>query len=328
MITNRIISSLICLAIWLVIINNSARCQFERQGIPVESKHQTLVTEPTTLPKGFFRVGIYSFYIIADRYFDENSRRKVLQNSNQPTGISASLNSSYGISDRLEMNITVPFSRRITKGIYKMVDISGNVIGEIPMKVIGQGIGDIYIEIKWQVIQGSTEKASLLIGNLVTFPTGRKNPSDIMDEVNFNEAVGKGEFIISPFIGYKKIFYPYSLYLDATFSWHSGGEKIFYPGEETVKFKPLPTVSTAAKFSFHINDWIAISNMVFFNYKAKTEFIGTTTETGPSTWAVESIPYLYFQIRKMRLGQAVSIPLAGRNTGADPSFTIILQYIL
>jgi len=46
-----------------------------------------------------------------------------------------------------------------------------------------------------------------------------------------------------------------------------------------------------------------------------------------SSWLVQYSPRLSFQIKRLRVNQAIQIPLFGRSSGADPGFILIVQYV-
>src|SRR3989337_3382146 len=97
--------------------------QVQEQVSPAERKQQTIVTEPVTLYKGFFRAGLATWYNVIDKIFLD-SRKQAQPGNIWGSTFSLSIYGQYGISDRLMAEGSVPYVR---DNIYQ------SVVYELPM---------------------------------------------------------------------------------------------------------------------------------------------------------------------------------------------------
>ena len=74
-----------------------------------------------------------------------------------------------------------------------------------------------------------------------------------------------------------------------------------------------------------MNEWLALTNDVYYFLSFEDETDGDITKE--SGWVVEYAPRLSFQIKRLRVNQSIQIPLAGKLSGADPGFILIVQYV-
>ncbi|MCX6328091.1 MAG: hypothetical protein NTZ85_01065, partial [Bacteroidia bacterium] len=86
----------------------TVKAQFERIIQPSDLKQQTIVTEPVTLRKGFFRAETGIIYIAQDKYFNESGKKEYYPISEWGSHYRFDLSIKYGISDRFEIDLSVP----------------------------------------------------------------------------------------------------------------------------------------------------------------------------------------------------------------------------
>lgn len=302
--------------------------QIENIIIPGDLKQETIITEPTTLRKGYLRTGIRSIFIFEDKQFDEQSNRNYILNLNGWNKSSRYiLDLYYGISDRIEIFASIPFVNSQTYISIFNVDrgLDSSFLYTNKSKAIG--FGDLETGIRYQIITENERRPSIRGGLYVTYPTGRKNPENIKTDEIYDSPTGNGHFTTEAEIKLRKVFYPYSVNFSAFFFYNIKGKKIWLPNEPEIEFKKGNIFAFYTGFNFHINDWIAITNDVSFTTAGESMYYYDETYISPGGWVLEYKPAIFFQIRKFRFEQKIQIPLIGKNWSADPSYSIGLSYL-
>ena len=106
------------LTIITILTASHAHAQVIEQLSPQEKKQLTLVTEPFTMYKGFLRAGLSTNVMFQDKNFDA-SGDKINYETNSSNYIQATILSlRYGITDRLELEGTIPMSNGRVSGSY------------------------------------------------------------------------------------------------------------------------------------------------------------------------------------------------------------------
>ena len=321
----RLIPILILLSILLPM-----EAQVEEMINPSDLKQQTVITEPATLNKGFFRAGIRANYSSADKMFDESGKRIYGNGSNGwVSSWETVAGIQYGILDRVEVLVDVPYS-------YDRIFISSQVEAPGPdssfmisYKTKGAGLGDISFGGEVQILKEDLQMPSLSAKVLLTLPTGRKNPEKIKNPQEFDRPTGDGAMNLFFNLQLRKIIYPYSYTVYSYYIYHFEGSKIFNPGEEEIKFKTGDQFYLGGSFNLHLNDWIALMNEVAYFKLWDDKFFGPTDrDLGISNqWGINYQASLVFQIRRFRFAETLNLPVTGRNyVPADPSYTLGLFY--
>ena len=190
----------------------------------------------------------------------------------------------------------------------------------------GNGLGDVSISAAYQLLSSESGKPSLAIYAYFDVPTGRKNPTNIIDARNYTLPTGSGEPDLYLQAKFKQIHFPYSYNATIGYKYHFGGTKIFQPGETEKKFKSGNLMYLAGTFNFNLNEWIALQNGLDFNLFGKDEIESVKEAQGK--WLLNYTPQLLFQIKRLRIGESVNIPLAGKSTGANIFYVFVAQYKL
>ncbi|NMC40001.1 MAG: transporter [Bacteroidales bacterium] len=322
----RILFCLICLVLSILTFS-----QEEDRLLVTEIKQSTVITEPATLRKGFFRIGSIFTYAVEDKVFDDNRSRTYSTGNGWGKYSTESLQLVYGFTNRIELALVFP---------YKFKSIHLSFLNEVPfsdtsllikLKTKGNGLGDITVGVNIQIIEGSKNKPSLTGTLTASLPTGRKDPTNIKDLLIYDYPTGSGELSLIPELIFRKVTYPFSWSLFAGLQYGFGCDKIMVPNEEVSHFKSGIRWQTGGNFNFLVNDWIAIQNELVFDNKKADTYKGNTilaSTPGYDSWALFYSPGLSFQFKKFRLNQGFAIPLAGKMTMADPQFNLTLQYIL
>jgi hypothetical protein len=176
-------------------------------------------------------------------------------------------------------------------------------------------------------MEESDNRPSLVLGLFATLPTGEKNPSNIVDEFEYDLPTGGGYFALDAYAAVRKLFYPYAIQFLISYDYYFPGNKIFFPGEPEIEFKNGNTFLASARFEMHLNDWIVLINEIGYTYSAGNTYYYAPAETTPSSTGILYVPSLYFQIRRFRFRQWVFVPVAGKYRSADPSYSIGLSYV-
>jgi hypothetical protein len=318
----------IFLILVLIFLACVAYSQEEDQLLVSEIKQSTVVTQPATLNKGFLLIGSIFTYTVVDKIFLANGKKDYSTENSWAKYSTEYLHFQYGLTNRIELAFAIP---------YKITSISYSRITKFPVyfdststtkfKLKGNGIGDIDLEIYYQLIKGSKTKPSLVGQLSATFPTGEKNPTNIKENMIYDLPTGSGETTLALKLIYRKINYPYSYSFYGTFKYSFGGDKMMLPYENSISFKTGNYYNLGGNFNFLLNDWIAVQNDLSLVYQQANKYNGQTAYFGITQYGIFYNPNISFQFKKFRLVQGVFIPLFGKSFPADPQYNIDLQYI-
>jgi hypothetical protein len=305
----------------------SAAGQFEKIIQPTDLKQKTIITEPSTLNKGYFRAEIGVTYFVSDKYFDSEGKKEYYPVSMWGSTYLYKFGLRYGISDRLEVDVLLPLvNQRVDNYfVYKAPVINQDI--SISSKLKGMGIGDCNLTFKYQVVPEKENRFTLTLFSDVIFPTGSKNPTDIKDYNDYKLPTGYGYFSAGLWIFARKIIYPYSVTALLNYSHNFWGSKIMDPEVLTpTKFRKGDRFMAGGSFNFHMNDWIALANeFYYFHYGKGEEKNGVIIKTD-SSWNLDYVPRLVFQIRRFRISEIVEVPLFGKQYPADPAYSMTVLY--
>lgn len=302
--------------------------QTEKQLTPADIKQQTIVTEPVTLRKGFFRAGSLVNYRVADKHFTGDGKKEYYLSNIWGAKSSYNLTLQYGVSDRFEIEFMGEYMNSLQESQTTEYIAATNSTKTVVSKQKGSGIGDSYFKMKYQILPEKKYMVSLT-GNLnLTVPTGEKNPKDIRSAEQYDLPVGNGTYAVSAGLYARSIVYPYS------FTGYAGYTN-FFPGKK--KFNVTDLAETEFIFgnilefsigaNLHLNEWIVFSNELNYQHKDKGKINNHDTPLLPVSWTASYEPGLVFQVRKFRLGESVTIPFKGKNVPADPLYIIMVQYL-
>jgi len=317
------------LFIYMFILSGSiVFCQTEKQLLPSDLKQHTIVTEPATLNKGYFRTGLALNYVVADKYFDNSIKKTYLLESNWASDFSYLFMFQYGINDRfmVDLSTQLPGSRIQNNSRVLWPEYSVDTSYSFNLK--SKGIGDSDLTLKYQIIAERENKMSLTGILDITFPTGKKNPTNIESASDYDLPTGNGYFVTWIGLAARKIRYPYSYKVYTSYYHRFPGTRLIKATDTAeTKFKDGDLVDIGGSFDILLNDWIALTNELNFLFRTKGETYYTTTQIIDPTWAFSYEARLVFQIKKFRIGEGVRVPLKGKNLPADPVYVLLLQYI-
>ena len=314
--------------ILLILCTGILSGQTEQMVIPGDLKQQTVITEPITLRKGYLRAGIEGAFIIIDKVFDEDGNRSYVLGTNawgKFSGYQLALH--YGITDRLEIGCKIPYisQKYFVSGVVTSVFDRSDTL--ISFRTHGRGLGDVEAGIKYQLVRETERLPGIMIGTVLALPTGRKNPRNVINDLQYDYPTGDGIFEWETYAIVRKVIFPFSTTTRVHFEHYFTGNKIFSPGENSIDFKNGDKFIIASDFAVQLNDWISLGNEIGFTAFGGNTYHYDPVETSPSSWTVDYNPSLYFQIRRFRFLQAIAVPLFGKYNSADPTYIFGLSYI-
>jgi hypothetical protein len=312
----------------LVLLSSITFGQTEKQLVPADLKQQTIVTEPATLQKGFFRTGLIFSYGAADKYFYSSTKKDYLPLSSWASNSGGQLSFEYGLTDRLMVDLNLAYSKTVQGMNYKVIwpELDTNVVYNAHNK--GSGIGDSYFTVKYQIIPEKENKTSLTASLDITVPTGEKNPTNVISATQFDLPTGNGYFETGLTLTARKIKYPYSYSGYVTYNHKFDGSRLINATDKTEsKFKDGDNLEMGGSFNILLNEWIAIANELNYYYRGKGEVKNVTNDKVDPAWAFSYEARLIFQVKRFRIGEGVRVPLKGKNFPADPNYVLIVQHM-
>jgi hypothetical protein len=305
----------------------TAAGQFEKIIQPSDLKQQTIITEPVTLRKGFFRTGIGLSYTVKDKYFNAEGSKEYRPTSLWGSYYCYNFSLQYGVSDRFEIDIDVPLVNNRERGVTEKVRPALNSDVSSPTNLKSSGLSDCILGMYYQLIPDKGKKFSLMLSGDFSIPTGSKDISGIKDLTNYNLPTGEGIFKVSAGLFARKIVYPYSFSSGLTYYYNFEGTRLIKPDDiSKTKFKTGNVIIINGSFNLHLNEWIALANEFQYFYQGKSKEEYMVVRTTDPRWDIDYIPKLVFQVRRFRISEFVMIPLYGKNIDADPKYAMAVQY--
>lgn len=300
--------------------------QTEKQLVPSDLKQQTIVTEPVTLSKGFIRIGSIANYRVADRYFNDDSKKEYFLYNIWGSKSAFNLALQYGLNDRMEVGVVTEYM--YNKLERQTIQVNAGTSTTVQTKQKGIGFGDTRLDLKYQLIPEKRYRVSLTSYLSATIPTGEKNPTNIKSAEQYDLPVGTGNYSASAELYARTILYPYSFTAFFRYIYNfSGTKKINATDFSERHFRFGNRYETGISANLHLNEWIVLANDINYSYEGQGTIDNVIVATMPCSWTLAYIPNLVFQVRKFRLSESVTIPLRGRNVPADPLFVMRIQYI-
>jgi hypothetical protein len=314
---------------FLILLPLITFCQTEKQLVPSDLKQLTVVTEPATLYKGFFRTGINMSYVAVDKYFTNEGKRSYFYTNGWVSNSSVNFSLQYGITNRIQVDLVLPYVSDLQHNQIVIYAPSADTTLESAYTLRGKGLGDMNAVFKYQIIPESDKKPSLTARVYLTLPTGEKNPSNIKGPRNYDNPTGNGSFSTELNLTYRRIVFPYSYTVYMGYEYSFSGTKLMNATDtEEKEFNDGDVIRAGATFNFHLNEWIAFTNGINFFHKGKNKIENAVPEDAVEPWVVAYEPHLVFQINRFRLAEAIVIPLFGKNqASADPQYVVIAQYL-
>jgi hypothetical protein len=301
--------------------------QTEKQYLPSEMKQKTVILEPPTLYKGFFKAGLTYAWTSVNSWYDADGKKTPVPGSGYYATRSILSDFRYGITDRLTVHLGVPYT---FMHMYQSVEQRLNLQDLVNLKKWdrkGYGLGDVDLGADFQLLTEKENRPAITLKTFVTFPTGEKNPTDSTSQYEFKEPTGRGEYSLMGILQTRKVVYPWYLDLSLYYTHFLGGEKMQALGEPETGFQGGDLSQIAGTLGYQVNDWICLNNMVSLNLKSKDTYDDVNyAYLEYKSHSIDYYFYLYFQIKRLRLVQSVFVPLLGKSWGADPGYFIMMSY--
>lgn len=311
----------------IILVSHWTMAQVQEQLSPTEKRYQSIVTEPLTIYKGFFRVGVGTVFSISDKMFNDKGKKVLIENNGSGREWLISPYVQYGITDRLQAEVELSYeSRTLTlSSVYELPesDTAFSDHYSNPTK----GFNDLTIALAYQLIHGNYTKPFLGAFLRVEVPTAEKNPTNVnpKNSNEYNAAPGTGQFSLEPALKFRKIIFPYSYDVGVAYKYNLGGKKLLRPDDkEETSFKPGNKLNATASFNIHLNNWIILKNTADFSFFGKGSIDG---KPGSDTsWLLMLYPGLTFQLKGFRIATTVAYPAMGKTMIADPLYIMNFVY--
>jgi hypothetical protein len=314
------------LALIFVGANGLALAQEQEHLEPSERKFQSLVREPLTIYKGFFRGGVTVLFSTIDHMFDNDGNRIPLLGNANAKQWTYSPFLQYGITDRFQVEVMAPYvSGRLQQSVqYKIPGVDSVFVKHWTRKT--QGIGDLDVALSYQLIEGSSTNPGVSLVVTGTLPTGEKNPKNVNEDnpAEHDAAPGYGEYAINSQLRFRKVMFPFSFNVFASYKHFFPGKKIMEAGDTQERpFKSGDIVSFSGALYMHLNNWIVFRNLaeVYIHQASEVDEI-----KGDDGHAFIYTGGLSFQLKQFRLDQIATVPILGRNAGAEIGYAFNVMY--
>jgi hypothetical protein len=140
--------------------------------------------------------------------------------------------------------------------------------------------------------------------------------------------VGNGTYALSGELFARTIMYPWSFTGYIRYNYNFTGAKKAVPTDTfESRFRLGNRIEAGLSANFHLNEWIVLANDLYYYHEAEGWVNRISTSTIPASWAAVYAPDLVFQVKRIRIGESVSIPLTGKNVPADPLYIFTLLYV-
>ena len=306
----------------------SAFCQQEKQLLPSEVKQLTVVQEPVTLNKGFFRFGLITSFFSQEKSFDNAGKKYINLFNSTARSWEYKLGVSYGISNRLQANVEIPYENsKFYISSNNIIPFQDSIFKDVYLQK-EKGIGDIRLSFNYQILTETDNRPSVTFDGFVSLPTGKKEFSNVKSEFEYDYPTGAGTTMLTSSLYVRKIIFPYAVYFQAIFDYPFKGKKLIEPYDATKKsFKNYNDYFLKGGGYFMLNDWISLGDELSYTYDW-----GKWTEGVPNLYDHASQfndqVTLSFQIKRIRFSQIILFTLYGVNSAADPIYYARLQYTL
>jgi len=313
---------------FLLLFTTILVAQEEQVINPTELKQLTVVSEPATLYKGFFRAGASVYFSSLGQLFDKDGKRIRLESSfARSWDISPTIN--YGITDRLQSSLSLPYINRVTY-VSVRSEVPEDFIYETgTFKGTGSGIGDVTLRFDYQILKPKYNSRFFVATVEADFPTGKSEP-----ESDTDQPVGNGYYSMLVALEYTRIFYPFRIELYSGYNINYEAELVTDFQGDPVKYNTGNSFFFNTRFDVMLNEWLSFLNLVSCNFNQVDKINGEEVDYGllddfdnTNPYAIIYSPGISFQIKQFRFNQIFFFPVFGKNAGASPGYSLILQYV-
>jgi len=282
---------------------------------PPVPKIDTRVTEPPSLRKGVFDIGLANVYSKQKEESNVQGFSVICDLKVQDSFLSL----RHGVTERFEFRLDIPyFNDESTISILSPMDNS--II--FSKKIHRRGIGDIALTTLYQFIPGKGNSPFFLVGGLrTTLPTAE-------DDYKEEDIVptGSGAFQIRSDIFFKKILFPLSIEGGFNINFPFKGKKIVRPRDKEESEFQNRRVYNASLFPLvMLGRQVSLgAGLAYGGFDAnKIEGVKQPPESG---YSFMIIPTLTIQLGQFRISQQILVPISSKNAPDDISFGLFIQF--
>jgi hypothetical protein len=309
-----------------LLLTMSLFAQTEKQLTVSEIRQQTVLTEPLTMQKGYSRITTgMSYFFMSSNYFDNDWKSKSVY-SFLSRDFSFPFFIYYGFTNNLELDVST--SVEYNNSTYKidMIDYYGNMSKTNTYKTITKGFSDIGCNLLYKFLDETPGHLSMAFSTNFSIPYGKMTPTISSDSLIEYDATTMGEYKLGGEYMFKKIFYPYAVVGDFSYTYRFPTDiKLSYSDAEKTHVKYGNYVDINLSFHYMLCDWITLRNYFEYTLSGKPRYYDNNLSyLEISTQEIKWQPTLIFQIKNVRLAQALSFMLFGKNTTTQPSFIVAL----
>lgn len=307
--------------------------QTQEDLTPSQKKQLTRVTEPITMFKGFLRIDLTTQFFTNERSFDDNGKRQLPTQNQSSQGQSLSLALNYGVSNRFELNALLPYQSRNTYQKAQLLIPYQNIFQKSRVEIKARGLADLGIGANYQLIPAKGSRPAFTLLAMGFIPVSTPDITNVTDDgsgnLSYDAPVTTGEYSLLSAVRMKRIAYPLSYELEIGMRKYFGASRIAAPGEPRTDFTSGNDYYVRPFINFHLNQYVLITNYFDYLLQKQDTFTGGNSayQLKSDTQFFRYYPGISIQLKQFRLEQSVMVPLAGQNSGADPSYLFSVSRI-
>jgi hypothetical protein len=311
---------------------NFCKAQVAEGLTPLQRKQLTVLAEPATLYKGFFRLGYGIKYSRPGRTFDKNGVNRTPEDFNfSGNYVEHLFTATYGITDRIQISASLPYTNDNLSALIR-VNQTNNQIVESKIKVKSKGISDFQTDLQVQLIKETKQIPAVVFGFSVWLPTGNNERTIVTDPVTFdvtyNDITGGVGSSVFTSIQVRKVMYPYLL--AAEFKYFYGADGKIIENNTSIDVIGANSAVWQLTTGMHLNEWITITGKMFYQRLSFDSDVQPNTTVPLIDNSKKELlsfdPTLTFQFGRFRSQQYISIPISGKNYSSELEYSAGLVY--
>jgi hypothetical protein len=310
---------------------NLCKAQVAEGLTPLQRKQLTVLAEPATLYKGFFRLGYDIKYSRPGRTFDRNGVNRAPEVFNfSGNYVEHLLTASYGINDRIQITTSLPIVNDNIRALVKSQ--AGTQVVETNVEIESKGISDLRADIQFQIVKETKQIPAIVFGFGAWLPTGNNKRNiqtdPVTSDTKYDEVTGGvGSSIITSLM-VRKVIYPYLLAAEFKYFFGADGKII----ENSTSIDVIGANSSVWQLTtgMHLNEWITLTGKMFYQRLSFDSDVPPNTTVPLINNSKKELlsfdPTITFQFGRFRSQQFISIPISGKNYSSELEYSASLVY--
>lgn len=302
--------------------------QTEKQLTVSEIRQQTIIDEPITLEKGYFKVGSgLTYYFLSSERYDDKWNKVTYFGNSQTNSFYFPLNLRYGVTNNFEIDVSTSFVNSSNFSSNKEVDNIKKSIKLFNEKEIRRGFKDVNMSFNYRLLQEKGNIPSLGVFISPCIPFGKTTTTYSPDSSKRYAPTTDDIYSLTGGYLLKKTFYPFAVGNTLSYTYFFPVTKKMQSSDISEStFKRGGLLNFSCEFDYLVCDWISLSSQFSYNHASKlsyseTKYKSLEVSSDFITWT----PQLYLQIKNLRLIQMLDIPIAGRNWFPSPSYMLLVE---